>query len=65
MDADRSQFTVVDVTRKRKFHTFQSVDFNVGLWPVFGCHWPSKVKLEMILKTGRDIENVPEMIHGT
>ncbi|XP_060593856.1 protein PML-like [Ruditapes philippinarum] len=64
LDADRSKFSIVDVTRKRKLHTFQGVDFSHGLWPVFGCHWPSKVKLEMLLKTGRDIEKVPEFIHS-
>lgn len=64
LDADRSQFTVMDISRKRKIHTFRDVDFHPGLWPVFGCHWPSKVKLEMVLKSGRDIENVAEVVHA-
>ncbi|WAR27917.1 TRI56-like protein [Mya arenaria] len=62
LDSDRRQLTVFDVTRNRKVHSFTDVDFSSGLWPVFGCHWPSKVKLEMILRTGKDIESIADVV---
>lgn len=62
LDTDRSQFSVVDVSTERNVFTFQCVDASSGLWPVFGCHWPSKVKLEMKLRSGRDIDSIPEVL---
>lgn len=62
LNTDRGKFGVIDVSRDRPLFTFQDVDFSAGLWPVFGCHWPSKVKLEMTLKSGQQIENISETV---
>ncbi|KAH3823171.1 hypothetical protein DPMN_124970 [Dreissena polymorpha] len=52
LDADRHAFSTSDVTRYRALHTVTEVNYSAGLWPVFGCHKPSKVKLEKALLTG-------------
>lgn len=63
IDTDGRRFSVIDITRHRLLHTFCGLDFTDGLWPVFGCHWPSKVKLEMTLRTGHQIEHVSQAVH--
>ena len=62
LDTDRGHLTIIETSRDRKIFTFQNVEYNAGLWPVFGCHWPSKVKLELKLRTSREIESLPRCI---
>ncbi|XP_061194782.1 E3 ubiquitin-protein ligase TRIM56-like [Saccostrea echinata] len=62
VDTDQRKLTIVDCTNQKKLHTFSNLDVARPLWPVFGCHWPSKIKIEMILRTGSDIINIPALL---
>ncbi|CAG2210136.1 TRIM56 [Mytilus edulis] len=59
LETEQKRITVYDCTFKKKFYTFHNVDVSRPIWPVFGCHWPSKVKIDITLKTGADIVSIP------
>ncbi|KAL3848121.1 hypothetical protein ACJMK2_018999 [Sinanodonta woodiana] len=62
LDTDKAQWTVVDCLEEKKIHTFQNLRTSRALWPVFGCHWPSKVRLEMTVRSGTTIERLPNVL---
>lgn len=62
LETEQKKLTVFDCTFKKKFYTFHNMDISRPVWPVFGCHWPSKVKIEMTLKTGSEIIAIPNFM---
>ncbi|XP_033759354.1 transcription intermediary factor 1-alpha-like [Pecten maximus] len=55
MDTDMDKLAVYDCQTHNRIFTFDDVGPGLELWPVLGCHWPSKVKVTMTLRSGRDI----------
>lgn len=59
VDTDQWKLVVADCTNQRNLYTFTNLEVTRPLWPVFGCHWPSKVKIDMTLRTGNEIQDIP------
>ncbi|KAL5003976.1 hypothetical protein ScPMuIL_017432 [Solemya velum] len=64
LDTNHRKWTVIDPENDGVLYTFANLDVGRPLWPVFGSHWPSKVRLEMFLKTGREVESIPACVEG-
>ncbi|XP_022289242.2 uncharacterized protein LOC111101170 isoform X2 [Crassostrea virginica] len=64
VDTRRRKWTIADVTRQKKLHTFTGIDFTEALYPVFGTYNPDLVSVEMTLRTGSEISAFPPFLKG-
>ena len=64
IDTRRRKWTVADVKRQKKLHTFTNIDFSEPLWPVFGTYNPDLVSVEMSLRTGSGNIKFPTFSQG-
>ncbi|XP_048745578.1 E3 ubiquitin-protein ligase TRIM33-like isoform X2 [Ostrea edulis] len=64
IDTRRRKWTVADVVKQKKLHTFTGIDFTDALYPVFGTYNPDLVSVEMTLRTGSEISAFPPFLKG-
>ncbi|XP_033760272.1 transcription intermediary factor 1-alpha-like isoform X3 [Pecten maximus] len=64
VDTKRRKWTVSDIKREKKLHTFTGIDFSEPLIPVFGTYNPDLVSVEMNIKTGSEITSFPAFLKG-
>ncbi|XP_061194588.1 E3 ubiquitin-protein ligase TRIM33-like isoform X1 [Saccostrea echinata] len=64
IDTKRRKWTVADVGKQKKLHTFTGIDFTEALLPVFGTYNPDLVSVEMTLRTGSEISAFPPFLKG-
>lgn len=64
VDTRRRKWTIADVGKQKKLHTFTGIDFTEALYPVFGTYNPDLVSVEMTLRTGSEISAFPPFLKG-
>lgn len=64
VDTRRRKWTIADVGKQKKLHTFTGIDFMEALYPVFGTYNPDLVSVEMTLRTGSEISAFPPFLKG-
>ncbi|XP_060082713.1 transcription intermediary factor 1-alpha-like [Ylistrum balloti] len=64
VDTKRRKWTVSDIKREKKLHTFTGIDFSEPLIPVFGTYNPDLVSVEMNIRTGSEITSFPAFLKG-
>ncbi|XP_060583449.1 uncharacterized protein LOC132739698 isoform X2 [Ruditapes philippinarum] len=61
VDMKQKQWFIVDAKNRRLFYRFKSIDTSKPLWPVFGAYSTEYVSVSMALKTGKDVQAVPDI----
>lgn len=61
MDMKTRQWFIVDAKNRRLFYRFKNIDTSKPLWPVFGAYSSEYVSVSLALKTGKDIQAVPDI----
>ncbi|KAK3601956.1 hypothetical protein CHS0354_001779 [Potamilus streckersoni] len=61
LDMQTKQWFIVDAKNRRLFYRFRNVDTTKPLWPIFGAYNPDLVSVTLNIKTGRDIQAVPDI----
>ncbi|KAJ8310256.1 hypothetical protein KUTeg_012121 [Tegillarca granosa] len=64
LDTENSKWTIINCITQKCLYKFKGIDCTKPLWPVFGCHWPSKVVVKMNLITGHEIALLPSCIRS-
>lgn len=59
VDTDNRQWTILDCSSQHIIYTFRNLDFSEPLWPIFGTYNPYSAQVEMHLKSGSLINNIP------
>ena len=61
LDMNIKRWYIVDAKNRRLFYYFTSIDTSKPLWPVFGVYSSEYVSVSLALKTGKDIQAVPDI----
>ena len=61
MDMTTKQWFIVDAKNRRLFFRFKGIDITKPIWPVFGAYSTEYVSVSLALKTGKDIQAVPDI----
>lgn len=61
IDTDKSRWTIFDCSSQNVIYTFPNLDFSEPLWPIFGTYNPYSAQVEMHLKSGSLITNIPAL----
>lgn len=61
VDIPQQQWYIVDAKNRRLFYRFKAIDTSKPLWPVFGAYSTEYVSVSLTLKTGKDVQAVPDI----
>lgn len=61
IDMKQKQWFIVDAKNRRLFYRFKGIDTTKPLWPVFGAYSTEYVSVSLALKTGKDVQAVPDI----
>ncbi|XP_053404507.1 uncharacterized protein LOC123554052 isoform X2 [Mercenaria mercenaria] len=61
VDMKQKQWFIVDAKNRRLFYRFKNIDTSKPLWPVFGAYSTEYVSVSLALKTGKDVQAVPDI----
>ena len=61
VDIKQKQWFIVDAKNRRLFYRFKGIDTSKPLWPVFGAYSTEYVSVTLNLKTGKEVEAVPDI----
>ncbi|XP_052784297.1 uncharacterized protein LOC128220080 isoform X2 [Mya arenaria] len=61
IDTKTKQWFIVDAKNRRLFYRFKNIDTSKPLWPVFGAYSTEYVSVSLALRTGKDVQAVPDI----
>jgi len=64
LDTTALTMSIVDPGKTAILYTFEDVDYTQGLWPGFGVYNPDDVNVQIKVRTGHDVINVPLALIG-